>query len=87
MWRIAQRFFGGEPVTRLVFAKHVENRDRVSSRFDMADIDFAQFVGVFQNTGQLFLKEARFFIGQIESRKFRDVGDVQVAGFGHKLEV
>ena len=60
--RVAQRFLGGEPIARLVFAKHVEHRHGVGGRFDVADVDFAQFLGVFQNVGQLFLKKMRFFV-------------------------
>src|SRR4029077_11754597 len=84
---VTQCFFGGEPVARLIFAKHVEDWNCVSSRFDMADIDFAQLFGVFQNVGQLLLEKSRFVLRQIESRQFRHVSDVEIRCFCHKLKV
>jgi len=35
----------------------------------------------------LFLKQARFFAGQIQPRKFRDVGNIEIGSVSHRLSI
>src|SRR4029077_6928386 len=65
----------------------IEDRNRMRRCLNVTDIDLAQLFGVFQNIGQLLLEKSRFVVGQIESRKFRDIRDVQVGAFGHRLKM
>jgi hypothetical protein len=59
----------------------------VRRRFDMTDVDFAQFLSVLQNIGQLFLEKLRLFVAQVEAREFRHVSNIEIGALGHKLEM
>ena len=75
--RVAQRFLRREPIARLIFAEDIEDGNGMRRGFDMADIHFAEFLGIFQNVAELFLKQLRFLGGQIDARQLRNVGHIE----------
>ena len=64
MPRVPKRILRAEPLLRLILTKNIRNRIRIHRRIDAAYMDLAQFVRVFENVRELFLKEACLVLGK-----------------------